>query len=63
MSKLFKDNSWIEGLKKFQSVRLLRTATQESNFYFKGNYFNKIDRIGMGSLLAPTFSNILISEI
>ena len=64
MSKLFKDkDSRIEGLKKFQFERLLRTATQESHFYFKGNYFNQIDGVAMGSPLAPTLANIFISEI
>ena len=64
ISKLFKNkDSRVEGLKSFQFERLLRTATQESHFYFRGNYFNQIDSVSMGSPLAPTLANIFVSEL
>ena len=53
----------VEGLKYFQYEKLLKIATQNSPFYFWGNYFNQKVVFSMGSPLAPTLANIFVSEL
>ena len=51
LTKLFKDkNGRVEALKRFQFERLFRTATKESHFYFKGNYFKRIYGVSIHSI-------------
>ena len=53
----------IKGLKHFQFEILLRIATKESQFYFRGNNFDQKDGVAMGSPLAPKLANIFVSEL
>ena len=48
---------------KIQFKKLLEICTKESHFEFKGNYFNQIDGVAMGSPLAPTLANIFMHHL
>ena len=48
---------------KDQFKKLLEICTKESHFEFKGNYFNQIDGVAMGSPLAPTLANIFMHHL
>jgi len=41
-------------------IKLLKKATQESHFHLCNLNFNQIDRVAMGSPLAPTFANFFM---
>ena len=42
-------------------IKLLKKATQGSHFHLCNFNFNQIDRVAMGSPLAPTFANFFMS--
>jgi len=50
------------GLEKHQLKKLLVICTQKSHFQFKGNFFDQIDGVAMGSPLGPLFANIFMDE-
>ena len=49
------------GLEKHQLKKLLVICTQKSHFQFKGNFFDQIDGVAMGSPLGPTFAEMFMA--
>ena len=62
INRLFKNKLTVNGLDKKTLRKLLKIATQESHFLFRGMIFNQIDGVAMGSPLAPTLANIFMID-
>ena len=45
-------------LSKNSLKELLLAVTAQTHFLFQGNYYNQIDGVAMGSLLAPVLANL-----
>ena len=43
-------------------TKLLKFATCETQFLFNGNFYNRIDGVGMGSPLAPILTNLFMGH-
>ena len=48
------------GLERHQLRKLLVICTQKSHFQFKGNFFDQIDGVAMGSPLGPLFAEFFM---
>ena len=49
-------------LSKHDLKRLFEFATKETHFLFKGNFYNQVDGVGMGSPLAPVLANLFMGH-
>ena len=45
-------------LSKNELKRLFEFATKETHFLFKGNFYDQVDGVAMGSPLAPVLANL-----
>jgi hypothetical protein len=50
------------GLERHQLKKLLLICTQKSHFQFKGNFFEQIYGVAMGSPLGPTFAEMFMAH-
>ncbi|XP_073232122.1 uncharacterized protein [Porites lutea] len=49
-------------LSKNELKRLFEFATKETNFLFKGNFYDQVDGVAMGSPLAPVLANLFMGH-
>ena len=49
-------------LSKNELKRLFEFATKETHFLFKGNFYDQVDGVAMGSPLAPVLANLFMGH-
>ena len=59
VSLIFKKHPEIKITKK-RLTKLFEFATSGTHFLFDGNYYDQIDRVGIGALLGPILANLIM---